>query len=105
MFRALGLPYGSDGKESACNAGDAGSIPGWGRFPEGGHGNPLQYACKEYSMDRGAWQTMVRGVAKEWYTTEATKHINSYAEDLTPSTSECDYIWVFKEVVGTSLVV
>ena len=56
-------------------------------------------------MDRGAWQTMVREVTKGLYTTEATKHINSYAEDLTPSTSECDYIWVFKEVVGTSLVV
>ena len=53
-------------------------------------------------MDRGAWQTMVREVTKGLYTTEETKHINSYAEDLTPSTSECDYIWVFKEVVGDS---
>ena len=43
----LGFPGGSDGKESACNAGDLGSIPGLGRFPGGGHGNPLQYSCLE----------------------------------------------------------
>ena len=41
----MGRPYTSDGKESACNAGDLGLIPGWGRPPEGGHGNPLQYSC------------------------------------------------------------
>ena len=40
-------PGGSDGKESACNAGDLGLIPGLGRFPGGGHGNPLQYSCLE----------------------------------------------------------
>ena len=40
-------PGGSDGKESACNVGDLGSIPGLGRFPGGGHGNPLQYSCLE----------------------------------------------------------
>ena len=45
-----GFPSGSDGKESACNAGDPGSIPGSGR-----HDNPLQYPCLEGSMDRGAW--------------------------------------------------
>ena len=42
-----GFPGGSDGKESACNAGDLGLIPGLGRFPGGGHGNPLQYSCLE----------------------------------------------------------
>ena len=54
----------SDGKESAHNAGDPGSIPGLGRFPGGGHGNPLQYSCSENSMNRGAWQVTVHGVAK-----------------------------------------
>ena len=49
-----GFPGGSDGKESACNAGDQGSIPGWGRSPEEGNGNPLQYSCLENPMDRGA---------------------------------------------------
>ena len=43
----MGFPGGSDGKESACNAGTLGSIPGLGRSPGGGHGNPLQYSCLE----------------------------------------------------------
>ena len=51
---------GSDGKESACSAGDLGSIPGLGRSPGGGHGNPLQYSCLENPMDRGAWQACIR---------------------------------------------
>ena len=59
-----GFPGGSDGKESACNAGDQGSVPGLGRSPGGGNGNPLQYSCLEDSMDRGAWRATVHGVAK-----------------------------------------
>ena len=51
-------------KESACNVGDVGLIPGLGRFPGGGHGNPLQYSCLENPTDRGAWRTAVCGVAK-----------------------------------------
>ena len=58
------FPGGSDSKESACNAGDLGSIRGLGRSPGGGRGNPLQYSCLENSMDRGAWQAIVHGVAK-----------------------------------------
>ena len=48
-----GFPGGSDGKASACNAGDLGSIPGLGRSPGEGNGNPLQYSCLENPMDRG----------------------------------------------------
>ena len=59
-----GFSGGLDGKESVCNAGDLGSIPGLGRSPGGGNGNPLQYSCLENSMDRGAWQATVHGVAK-----------------------------------------
>ena len=59
-----GFPDGSDGKESACNAGDLGSIPGLGRSPGGGHGNPLHYSCLENPMDRGAWWAIVHGVTK-----------------------------------------
>ena len=58
------LPGGSDSKESACSAGDLGSIPGLGRSPGGGHGNPLQYSCLENPMDRGAWRATVHRVAK-----------------------------------------
>ena len=55
---------GSDGKVSAYNAGDPGSIPGSGRSPGEGNGNPLQYSCLENRMDRGAWWATVHGVAK-----------------------------------------
>ena len=61
-----GFPGGSDGKESACNAGDRGSIPGPGRSPGEGHGNPLQYSCLENPMDRGAWQGAVYEVGMSW---------------------------------------
>ena len=60
----LGFPGGSDGKESACNAGDVGSIPGSERFPGEGNGNPFQYSCLENPMDRGAWWAVVHGVTK-----------------------------------------
>ena len=55
---------GSDGKESACSVGDPGSIPGSGRSPGEGDGNPLQYSCLENPMDGGAWPAIVRGVTK-----------------------------------------
>ena len=57
------MSCGSDGKESACNAGDLGLIPGSGRSPGEGNGNPLlQYSCLENPMDRVAWQATVHGV-------------------------------------------
>ena len=62
----LGFPGGSDGKNSACNAGDLGLIPGLGKSPGEGNGYPLQYSGLENSMDRGAWQATVHGVAKRW---------------------------------------
>ena len=58
------FPDGSDGKESACNAGDLGLVPGLGRSPGEGHSYPLQYSCLEKFMDRGAWWTVVQGVVK-----------------------------------------
>ena len=58
---------GSDSKESGCNAGGPGSIPGSGRFPREGNGDPLQHSCLENPMDRGAWWATVHGgVAKSW---------------------------------------
>ena len=60
----MGFPGGSDSKESACNAGNLGSIPGSGRSPGEGNGNPLQYSYLENSTDReGLWAT-VHGIAK-----------------------------------------
>jgi len=60
----LGFLGGSDGKESACNVGYLGSVTGLERFPGDGNGTLLQYSCLENSMDRGAWQATVHGVAK-----------------------------------------
>ena len=65
----IGESGGSEVKASACNAGDLGSIPGSGRSPGEGNGNPLQYSCLENPMDGGAWWATVHGVA-EWDTTE-----------------------------------
>ena len=59
-----GFPGGSDSNESACNAGDLGLIPGLGKSPGGGRGNPLHYPFLENSTDRGAWRAMVQGIAK-----------------------------------------
>ena len=64
--RSYDFPGGSDGKESACNAGDLGSIPGLGRSSGEGNGNLLQYSCLENFMDRGAWQATVHGVTNSW---------------------------------------
>ena len=58
------FPGGSDGKESACNVGDPGSIPGSGRSLGEGHGYPFQYSCLENSMSRGDWWATVPGVTK-----------------------------------------
>ena len=58
------VTHTSDGKESACNAGGPGSIPGLGKCPGEGNGNPLRYSCLKNSMDRGAWRATVHGVAK-----------------------------------------
>ena len=74
----MGYPGGLDSKESACTVGDWGSIPGLGRFPRVGNGNPLQYICLENCVDRGAWQATVHGVT-ELDTTEqlSTAHLQN----------------------------
>ena len=61
-----GFPGGSDSKESACRAGDPGSIPGSERSPGEGDGYPLLYSCLGNPMDRGDWQATVHGIAKSW---------------------------------------
>ena len=64
LHSPVGFPGGSEDKASTCNAGDQGSIPGLGRSPGEGNGNPLQYSCLENPMDRGAWRATVHGVAR-----------------------------------------
>ena len=66
MWSLRGFLGGSDGKESACNAGDPGLVPRSGRSPGVGNGNPLQYSCLENPMDRGARQATVHGITKSW---------------------------------------
>ena len=64
MCISRGFPKWLSSKESACNAGNMGVIPGSGRSPGGGHGNPLQYSCLDNPMDREAWRAIVHRVAK-----------------------------------------
>ena len=73
----MGFPGGSNGKESACNEEDLGSIPGLGRSTGKGNGYSLQYSCLENSMDRTAWQITVHGVT-ELDTTEQPSFPLSY---------------------------
>ena len=58
--------FGSEGEESVCNMGDPGSIPGLGRLPGEGNGNPLQCSCLENPMDQEAWWATVHRFAKSW---------------------------------------
>ena len=60
----MGFPGDSEVKASACNVGDLGSIPGSGRSPGEGNGNPFRYSCLKNPMDGGAWWAAVHGVAK-----------------------------------------
>ena len=66
IYICIGLPRWLSGKESACNAGDLSSIPGWGRSPGEGYGNPLQYSCLINLLDIGAWRATVYRVTKSW---------------------------------------
>ena len=76
FHKSVGFPGGSDGKESACSVGDPGSIPGSGRSPGEGNGNPLQYSCLENPMDRGAWQATVHEAAKSCSRLNNFTHFN-----------------------------
>ena len=75
MFQ-FGFPGGSDGRESVFSAGDPGSLPGSGRSPGEGNGNPLQCSCLEKSMGREAWRATVHGVKKSGTTEHVTLLFN-----------------------------
>ena len=89
-----GFPGGSDGKASACNVGDPTSIPGLGRSPGEGNGNPLQYPCLENLMDGGAWQATVHVVAMSWtqlsdFTFMTGELLNVFQKNLNDLCGEC----------------
>ena len=75
-----GLPWWVMGKETACNAGVAGSITGSGRYPRVEHGNPLQYSCLENPTDRGAWRTIAHGIAKSQSGLKRLEHTHTIVQ-------------------------
>ena len=77
LIYILKLPGGSDSKETACNAGDPGSIPGLGRSPGEGNANPFPYSCLGNPINRAVWRATVCGVTKESDTTEQITHTNT----------------------------
>ena len=92
MWFNMGFPGGSDSKESACNAGDLGSIPGMERSPEGGHINPLQYSCLRNPMDREQRSLVSYRVRYGW----ATKHstlFNIHSSWEKTAFKSCDVAW------------
>ena len=87
------LPGGSVVKNLPANAGDSGSIPGSGRSPGEGNGNPLQYSCLGNPMDRGAWRATVYGVVKE---SDMAKHKHAVLAEVTliKVVRICSRVWV-----------
>ena len=117
IIYALGFPGGSEVKASACKGGDLGSIPGLGRSPGEGNGNPLQYSCLQNPVDGGAWWAIVHRVAKSqtWlndltftFTLIDIKHFrNGYTlhrlEKKRPNTSGADKSWIYFMILGSSV--
>ena len=80
LWLSFVFPDGSDGEESACNAGDAGLIPGLGGYPGEGQGNSPQYSYLENPMDRGYWRATELDMTEESDITEATEHAHTYTD-------------------------
>ena len=97
------LPQWLSCKESTCNAGDAGSIPGWERAPGGEHDNLLQYSCLENPMDWGAWKAIVHRVTKSQTQLKRLKHANQEYITQRQEKSKC-YSWSFTKLTQTCLM-
>ena len=105
VMMALGFPGGSSNKESDCNAGDLGSIPGLGRSPGGGHGNPLQCSGLENPMDRGGWRTMVHGVTRvrhDWAAEKSAAHDGMFLPCVCVCVCALSHVWLFGDPVDDS---
>ena len=109
LFGAVGFPGGSMVKNPSANAGNVGLIPGLGRSPGEGNGNPLQYSCWGNLMDRGAWQAAVHGVTEELDTTQwlnnnnleqQSEHCAKWKRSLNLKTCESRSLWC---ILGWSL--
>ena len=101
-----GILYFNPGHLHTVDPGDEGSIPGSGRSPGGGNGNPLQYSCLENAMDRGAWQATVHGVAKELDTTEQLSthtclHTQYFRKDKNLNSKKLNICPKIKQLVGS----
>ena len=94
----MDFPGGSDGEESACNAGDSGSIPGLGRSSGEGNGNRLQYSWLENSVDRGAWRATVHGVAR------AGHNLATKPPPPAPGNLPAEPYWALKEHVSSLML-
>ena len=96
-FPHSGFPAGLEGKASACNVGDpdsiqdVGSIPGSGRSPGEGNGNPLQYSCLKNPLDSGAWQATIHGVTNSWTVPPASLQMQELPEE--PSLQPWGCLW------------
>ena len=100
-----GFPSGSDGNESAWSVGDLGSVPGSGRSPGEGNGNPFQCARLENSMDRGTWQPTVQGIAEsdstetEWLTLSLSLPVDHLPYGICSSTMALVAMWLWGGVL------
>ena len=93
-MQILWLSTWLSGKESTCQAGDSGLIPGSGRSPGEGNGNTLQYSCLGSPMDRGAWRATVHGGHKESDTDEQL-NAHTHANTIFSSLTNLDYTLIF----------
>ena len=93
-IQELRIHGGSDGKEPACHVGNLSSIPGLGRSPGEGNGNPLQYSCLENPVDRGAWQATVHGVAESDMTEQQTQTKQTQCKNLLDPHSDLFTVYI-----------